>query len=376
MIDAADADLRTAVFASARRIVVKVGSRLIADSPAGSPATIADDLARLRADRGIEAAIVTSGAIALGVRALGLDSRPRDLPHLQAAAAVGQGRLLRSWEHALSAHRITGAQVLLTHDDLADRRRFLNARHALLALLDAGVIPVVNENDTVGIEEIRYGDNDLLAALVANLISADALIILTDVEGVLSSADNGTRIPVIHDADQVRSDMFAGPDPGGPGSGGMASKVKAAASAARHGVATCVVPGTRPHAVRDTLAGADIGTLFLPPADSRLTSRRHWIAYAQKPVGRLIIDEGARAAVAEGKNSLLAAGVLDVRGEFSRGDIVSLLDASENELARGVAAYSAADIRAIRGLHSADIETRLGYKYLNAVIHRDDLVVL
>lgn len=371
-----DAELRKEIFSSARRIVVKIGSRLIAESPAGTPATVADDIAKLARERDTQAVIVSSGAIALGVRNLGLDSRPHDLPRLQAAAAVGQGRLWRSWEHALSAHRLTSAQVLLTHDDLGHRRRFLNARHALLALLDCGAVPVVNENDTVGIEEIRYGDNDLLAALVANLISADALIILTDVEGVLSHPQGGTRIPLIRDADHVDGELFAGADPDGVGSGGMASKVKAARSAARHGVATCVVPGTRRHAIFETLAGDDIGTLFSPSAQSRLTSRKHWIAYAQKPAGKLIIDAGARAAVTEGKSSLLAAGVMEVIGKFDRGDIVSLEDTSGIELARGVSAYSAPDVHAIRGLHSADIETRLGYKYLNAVIHRDDLVVL
>src|SRR5688500_8684266 len=224
--------------------------------------------------------VVSSGAIALGRRVLGMDTRPRDLPTLQAAAAVGQTRLMQSWEQSFAVHRLITAQVLLTHDDLADRRRFLSARHALRAMLDRKVVPIINENDTVAVEEIRYGDNDLLAALVCNLISADALVVLTDVDGLHDAppSEGGRRIPLVRDIDIDPSWKVAAADPTGLSSGGMASKVQAARSAARHGVRTAVVAGRRPGVLQETLAGVDHGTLFVPSRE-RMSSRKHWIAY-------------------------------------------------------------------------------------------------
>jgi glutamate 5-kinase len=362
----------------ARRVVVKVGSRLVSDSPVGRPAAIADEVAELRRPGGgTEVVIVSSGAIALGRRVLGMEQRPRDLPTLQAAAAVGQTRLMQGWEHAFAVHGVHTAQVLLTHDDLSDRRRFLNARHALRAMLDARVVPIVNENDTVAVDEIRYGDNDLLAALVCNLIGADALVILTDVDGLHDAppARGGRRIPLVPDIDVDPTWQASSADPSGPGSGGMASKVQAARSAARHGVATAVVAGDRAHILRDTLAGSDVGTLFLPSRE-RMSSRKHWIAYGARPVGRLIVDEGAYRAVAGLKKSLLPAGIVEVEGSFDLGDIVALVTKQGLEFARGLAGYGAADLRRLKGLQSADIEATLGYKYLDEVIHRDDLVIL
>ena len=376
----------------ARRVVVKVGSRLLADSPLERPAAIAAEVAGLRA-AGLEILVVSSGAIALGRGVLGMVRRPRDLPTLQAAAAVGQTRLMQSWEQAFAAHGLHTAQVLLTHDDLGDRRRFLNARHALRAMLDAGVVPVINENDTVAVEEIRYGDNDLLAALVCNLVSADALVILTDVDGLHDAppSDGGRRVPLVPDIDLTSGTLTSGTptsgmnhgaewrtgsaDPSGPGSGGMASKVQAARSAARHGVATAVVPGARPQVLRDTLAGADLGTLFVPSRD-RMSSRKHWIAYGARPAGRVVVDEGAHRAVARQGRSLLPAGIADVQGAFDLGDIVSLVTIEGVEFARGLAGYAATDLRRLKGLQSSDIEATLGYKYLDEVIHRDDLVLL
>jgi glutamate 5-kinase len=359
----------------ARRVVIKVGSRLIAESPIGRPAAIADEVAALRSR--LSTVVVSSGAIALGCRVLGVTRRPRDLPGLQAAAAVGQTRLMQSWEQAFAVHDVHTAQVLLTHDDLSDRRRFLNARHALRAMLDAGVVPVINENDTVAVEEIRYGDNDLLAALVCNLISADALVILTDVDGLHDAppAEGGRRIPLVPDIDLDPGWKASGADPTGPGSGGMASKVQAARSAARHGVATVVVGGARPQILRDTLAGVDLGTLFLPSRD-RISSRKHWIAYGAKPHGRVVVDDGAHHAVARLGKSLLPAGIAVVEGAFDMGDIVSLVTKQGIEFARGLAGYGASDLRRLKGLQSSDIEATLGYKYLDEVIHRDDLVLL
>ncbi len=369
--------LRRETLASARRVVVKVGSSLLSESPAGRPAAIADEIATLRAERDLEIVVVSSGAIALGARVLGLTSRPTELPQLQAAAAVGQNHLMQNWEHAFGTHRIATGQVLLTHDDLGSRRRFLNARHALRALLDAGVIPVINENDTVGVEEIKYGDNDLLAALICNLTSADALVVLTDVAGLFDRDPRagGVRLPLVRDVDREAVAAASGADPRGVGSGGMASKVQAAKAAARHGVATAVVPGRHPHVLAETLRGDDIGTLFVPSSE-RISSRKHWIAYSRRPWGKVVVDDGARRAVVAEGRSLLPAGILEVIGEFDLGDIISLVDREKHEFARGLAGYSHQDVRRIRGLHSAEIEPRLGYKYLDAVIHRDDLVVL
>jgi len=365
-----------AALGRARRVVVKVGSRLIAESPVARPAAIADEVAELRR-RSVEVVVVSSGAIALGRRVLGMDTRPRDLPTLQAAAGVGQTRLMQSWEQSFAVHRLIAAQVLLTHDDLADRRRFLNARHALRAMLDHGVVPIINENDTVAVEEIRYGDNDLLAALVCNLVSADALVILTDVDGVHDAppADGGHRVPLVHDIDIDPAWKVAAADPSGVGSGGMASKVQSARSAARNGVRTVVVAGKRPDVLRDTLAGADIGTLFIPSRE-RMSSRKHWIAYGARPVGQLVVDDGAHRAVGDQGKSLLPVGIVEVNGAFEQGDIISLLTQQGREFARGLAGYSASDLRRLKGLQSADIEATLGYKYLDEVIHRDDLVLL
>lgn len=366
-------DASRQVLAQARRVVVKVGSRLLAESPAARPAVLADDMARLRNERGVQFIVVTSGAVALGSRMLGHATRPRELPALQAAAAVGQGKLLQHWEHAFAAHGVIIGQLLLTHDDIADRKRFLNGRHTLHALLEAGVVPVINENDSVAVEEIKYGDNDLLAALVCNLVSADVLIILTDVDGLHDAA--GVRIPVVHDVDREAAPVAQSSRADGVGSGGMASKVQAAKAAARSGVITVVAPGRRPSVIAETLAGRDLGTLFLPQA-SRMSSRKHWIAYGSKAVARIVVDDGARRALVEEGRSLLPAGIVRVEGEFDLGDVVTLATEQGGAFARGLAGYRAEDVRRIMGRHSTDVEAILGYKYLDAVMHRDDLVLL
>jgi glutamate 5-kinase len=362
--------------AQARRVVVKIGSRLIADSPAGRPAAIADQVVELRR-RDVEVLVVSSGAIALGVRRLRLPGRPHDLPALQAAAAVGQSRLMQHWEHAFAVHDLVIGQVLLTHDDLGDRRRFLSARLTLRALLDHGVVPIINENDTVATEEIKFGDNDQLAALVCNLISADALVILTDVEGVRDAA--GVRMPIVHDIEREAAPVATG-STSGVGSGGMASKVGSARIVTRTGIPAIVASGREPDVLPRVLAGADVGTLFVPGPDV-LSARKHWIAYGTKPAGRLLIDAGAARALREHGKSLLPAGVVAVEGDFDLGDTVSIAvsDGSagaESELARGLAAYPAVDLRKISGLQSSAIEARLGYKSIDEAIHRDDLVIL
>lgn len=361
---------------SAKRIVLKVGSSLLAASPAGQPAAIADEIAMLQ-DQGIETVIVSSGAIALGLPGLGLKKRPTDLPSLQAAAAIGQSRLLQNWEHAFAAHQLRIAQILLTHDDVSSRTRFLNARHALSALLAAGVVPIVNENDTVAIDEIRYGDNDQLAALVCNLISADALIIYTDVDG-LHDADprqGGVRIPLITDIEEQASPVASTSSASGLGSGGMASKVAAAKNAASFGVPTVVVPGARRGILLSTLTGQDVGTLFVPKPQS-ISSRKHWIGFGAKPAGELVVDAGAFDALHKTGGSLLPVGLVEVRGNFDRGALVSLVTAEKAEFARGLVSYGATELRKLCGCRSDEIGAKLGYKYLDEVVHRDDLVLL
>jgi glutamate 5-kinase len=355
---------------AAKRIVIKIGSRLLAESPASRPAAIADQVVELRR-RGVEVVIVSSGAIALGIKALRLAGRPHELPGLQAAAAVGQSRLMQHWEHAFAVHDLVIGQVLVTHDDLGDRRRFLSARLTLRALLDHGCVPIINENDTVATEEIKFGDNDQLAALVCNLVTADALVILTDVEGVRDAA--GVRMAIVRDIDREAVPV-AGGSTSGVGSGGMASKVGSARIVTRTGVPAVIAPGREPDVIVRALAGDDIGTLFVPLP--RMSSRKHWIAYGAKPVGALVVDDGAVRAVKDNGKSLLPAGIKRVDGEFDLGDTVSVVTAAGVELARGLVAYPSGELRKISGLQSSSIEATLGYKSIDEAIHRDDLVIL
>ncbi len=302
----------------ARRVVVKIGSRLLAEDPDARIGALAADAAAL-ARRGVSVAIVTSGAIALGVRQLGLAERPRTMPELQACAAVGQGHLMQRWERALAGQGLLSGQVLLTHDDVRDRRRYLNARHALGALWRMNVVPVINENDTVSVDEIRFGDNDRLAALVTSLVEAEVLVILTDVDGLYDRdpADGGRLVREVHDIDSQ-----ARPAAGGAGSsvgtGGMRSKVEAAAVAGRFGVVTLVSSGRRARPLASLLDGEDAGTVFWPNAD-RLAARKRWIAFALHPAGTLRIDDGARRALTDGKRSLLAVGRDGRGGDILRG---------------------------------------------------------
>jgi glutamate 5-kinase len=366
---------RNAHVARARRVVVKIGSRLLREAPEERPAAVAAELAALRA-AGRSFVVVSSGAIALGTHVLGLAHRPRELPGLQAAAAVGQGRLMQHWERAFAPHGIHVGQVLLTHEDVGDRSRFLSARHALFALLELGAIPIINENDTVATDEIKFGDNDRLAALVCNLVGADALVILTDVDGLHDAdpAAGGRRIALVRDVDSEAAPI-AGGTTGGIGTGGMASKVQSAKIAGRSGIPTVVAPGRRAGVIGSILAGEDVGTLFLP-SEARLASRKHWIAFAVRPSGAVVVDDGAREALVGKRKSLLPSGIREVRGRFAVGDPVSVIDVTGAEFARGLASYASEDVDRIRGKRSADIEPILGYKYLDEVIHRDDLVIL
>jgi glutamate 5-kinase len=367
------------ILVHARRLVIKVGSSLVTNQGHGldhaALAQWAEQIAELKR-RGRQVLLVSSGAVAEGMQRLGWRKRPRQLHELQAAAAVGQMGLVQAYESCFRTHGLHAAQILLTHEDLADRKRYLNARSTLRSLLELDTIPIINENDTVATEEIKFGDNDQLAALVCNLVSADALVILTDVEGVRDAA--GVRMPIVRDIDREAAPV-AGGSTSGVGSGGMASKVGSARIVTRTGVPAIVAPGREPDVIVRVLAGVDLGTLFVPAqkgGTGTLSSRKHWIAYGAKPEGRLVVDDGAVKALREGGKSLLPAGIKEVHGDFELGETVSVVTTGGSEIARGLVAYPAADLRRISGLQSAGIEARLGYKSIDEAIHRDDLVIL
>lgn len=360
--------------AAAHRLVIKIGSALLVDRE-GAPArewlaALADDVAALRSN-GKQVVIVSSGAIALGRRALGLQ-RSTILAEKQAAAAAGQARLMGAYEDAFARHNIPVAQALLTPDDTERRRRWLNARATLETLLDLGAAPIINENDTVATAEIRYGDNDRLAARAAQMISADVLVLLSDVDGLYESDPRkDANAPFIAEVTKITPaiDAMAG-DPGALGSGGMRTKIEAAKIATRAGCAVVITQGTALNPLRRLADGAR-ATWFLPSASPR-AAYKAWIAGSLAPQGVLVVDDGAAAAVRAGK-SLLAAGVSEVRGAFEKGDCVRILLGSGAEIARGLARYDAADAARIRGLKSAAIAETLGYDAGPALVHADDL---
>jgi glutamate 5-kinase len=371
------------MISAARRIVVKVGSALLVDAERGTAdlawlARLAEDAARLRG-QGKDILIVSSGAIALGRRRLGLTgAKPLDLEEKQASAAAGQSLLMRAWEEAFEPHGVGVAQVLLTRDDTEIRRRWLNARATVETLLRLGAIPIVNENDTVATEEIRYGDNDRLAARVAQMIGADLLVLLSDVDG-LYSADprldpSAAHIPVVAALTPEIESMAGGANAsGGVGTGGMATKLAAARIAHGAGCATLITLGRRGDIgpLQAIVKGAR-ATLFTPHA-TPAAAYKQWIAGSLSPQGALVVDAGAAAALKAGK-SLLSAGVRRVEGGFERGDAVLINDADGRSIAKGLAAYGATEAGLILGLKSDAIEAVLGYRGRPALVHRDDLV--
>ncbi len=372
---------RAEVQRRARRWVVKVGSALVSGDGSGLAGDMLDawtgQIARLAAG-GREIVVVSSGAVAVGMARLGWSERPRALNRLQAAAAVGQGGLAEAWESRMRRHGRHTAQVLLTHDDLADRRRYLNARSTLRTLLGLGVVPVVNENDTVAVEEIRFGDNDTLAALVANLVEADLLVILTDQAG-LHTADprSDPRAELVPEAEagDPALERMAGAGAGRLGRGGMLTKVRAAARAARSGTSTVIADGRLEGVLERLAAGEALGT-FLAARQGRLAARKQWLAGQLQVRGRLVLDAGAVEALRRHGRSLLPVGVRAVEGEFARGELVACVDPEGREVARGLVNYSAEEARRIAGLPSDRIEEVLGYVDEPELIHRDDLVLV
>ncbi|HZH03607.1 MAG TPA: glutamate 5-kinase [Myxococcaceae bacterium] len=364
----------------ARRVVVKVGTgALTAETGRFNRAhfeALCQDFSF--AANGRELVVVSSGAIALGVERLGYAQRPKDIPGKQACAAAGQSRLVQAYEEALGRDGRRVAQILLTHDDVQDRRRYLNAKHVMERLISEGVVPVVNENDTVSIDEIKFSDNDTLAGLVAALLEADLLVILSDVEGLFSA--DPRRDPtatMLSDVASLTPEVMAlaGTSETGLGVGGMWTKIRAARRVTELGIPCLITSGKIPGRLRQVLAGESVGTLFHPLVRSR-TARGAWIAHVLRPKGRLRVDDGARGAVVKGKRSLLPSGIRAVEGTFMQGDPVDLVDEQGQVFARGLAAYESGELRRIAGRQSSEIESVLGYRYLDEAVHRDDLAVL
>ncbi len=363
-----------------KRLVVKVGTSLLTPPEGHIYAPRFFDFAHQIAalmNEGHEVVLVASGAVGLGTQRMGLEKRPTSIPGKQAAAAVGQIDLCRRFGRAFAREdRIVG-QILLTHGGLADRERFLNARHTLQALLTDGVVPLINENDSVSTEELRFGDNDQLAALVVNTCSANLQILLTDIDGVFDKHPEEPDAERISEIEEVTPELLERTSSRGSlfGTGGMRSKLEAARNAAHFGVPTVIAGGHTPDVLPRILAGEDLGTLVQPSAN-QLSARKHWIAFSQKPRGALELDDGAVRALSERRASLLPAGVAGVSGRFGVGDLVSCLASSGEEVARGLIAYTSAEVDVIMGHGTGRISSLLGYSNGNAVIHRDDLIVL
>ncbi len=365
----------------ARRWVIKIGSSLLTNDGLGlNHAGIeswVDQMSQLRRE-GIEIVLVSSGAVAEGMIRLGWRVRPHAIHELQAAAAVGQMGLVQTYESRFQTHGMHTAQILLTHDDLSHRQRYLNARSTLRTLLGLGVVPVVNENDTVVTDEIRFGDNDTLAALVSNLIEADMLVILTDQAGMYDKDPRSNADAHLIDEAQAvdpRLDAMASGGAGTLGRGGMLTKVRAARLAARSGASTVIAPGREPEVLLRLRRGEGLGTL-LTAAEAPVTARKQWLAGHLQVRGRLVLDAGATRVLRESGRSLLPVGVREVQGTFHRGEMVACIDEQGREVARGLVNYAAEEARRIMGQPSDRIESLLGYVVEPELIHRDNLVLV
>ncbi len=372
-------DNKKAYFDNAKRIVVKIGSGVLtADNGlnVGVIKSVVRQISMLM-DRNIEFVLVSSGAMASGVKKIGLVNRPTDIPGRQAVAAVGQAGLILEYEKVFEKYNKKVAQILLTQDDLSNRKRYLNARNTIYTLLSWGVVPIINENDTVVIDEIKVGDNDNLAAMITLLMDADILINLTDIDGLYTNDprthSDAMLIPMVAKIDRS-IEKLAGHIPGALGTGGMLSKVKAAKKVTAAGIPMVIAKGERDDIISRLFKGQSLGTYFVPEKE-KLSSRKCWIAFTLTPKGRIIIDNGAKKAILERGKSLLPIGIFDVEGEFGIGACVEFFDGGNTKLGIGLVNYSAADIRKIKGLKSSQVEERLGYKPYDEVIHRDNLAI-
>jgi len=367
------------VITNAKRIVIKVGSSTLTGSAgheldSSAVESLVNIVAGLRA-RGAEVVLVSSGAIAAGLSPLGLKARPKDLATQQAVASVGQGRLIASYNKAFDGHGIIASQVLLTIDDVVRRSHYQNAQRTLFRLIQMGVVPIINENDSVGVSEIRFGDNDRLAALVSHLIGADLLVLVTDVDGLYDappSHEGAQRISIVPDVSRMVDIEIGGVGSSGVGSGGMVTKIEAARIATGAGVNMLL---TTLADLPQALIGADLGTIFKARTD-RKPSRLLWLAHASTPHGKLLLDKGATTAIKERGTSLLAAGVNGIEGDFIAGDTVELLSPTREVVARGLVAFDSSEIPAMLGKTTKQLAAELGPEYERELVHRDDLVLL
>lgn len=364
-----------------KRLVIKIGSNILTSENDGLDLdriqSITDDVSAAK-DAGYEVAIVSSGAVAAGMTKMGLKEKPKDIVLKQAAAAVGQSNLMWAYEKSFSTHGKKVAQVLLTRDDFADRKRYINSRNTLITLLSYEIIPIINENDTVATDEIRFGDNDHLASMVAGLIDAERLIILSDVDGLFS--DDPRRSPgasLIETVEKITPEIerMAGGSGSAVGTGGMFSKLLAAKRAVHHGITVNIINGRDKGAISSLLGGVRHGTEFRA-RKTRLSSRKGWIAYACRTKGSIIVDDGAARALLKGGKSLLPSGIVSLSGGFEAGDAVYCLDPAGKRIAKGLVNYSSLEIEKIKGKRTSEIEGILGYRYSDEVIHRDNLVLL
>jgi glutamate 5-kinase len=371
--------MRKELLKHVKRIVIKIGSGVVSDDTGLNLQRIAAlcaDVDTLRR-RGFEVVLVSSGAVAAGKGDLGIVGRPATIPLKQAAAAIGQSRLMRTYKDAFRPLGYTAAQILLTRDDLANRRRYLNARNTLMTLLEFGIVPVVNENDTVVVDEIRFGDNDNLSAMTTNLVEAHLLVIMSDVDGLFDRnphLDSTAQLLPLVERIDGSIEAAAGDSVTAVGTGGMASKIRAAKRATLYGVGVAIINGRVPGNLARLLAGDEIGTYFLP-ARNRMASRKHWIAFTKKPRGKLLLDDGAKRALVDAGKSLLPSGIRTIEGSFERGDAVRMCTLDGTSFARGVTNYSRAELDRIIGKKSSEIEGILGYKYNDEIVHRDNLVL-
>jgi len=371
--------VRKRLLAKAKRSVIKVGSAVITSSDGLNMeviGAIASDICGLLEERR-EVILVSSGAIASGLRRMGLTKKPESTSQKQALAAIGQSLLMKAYEEAFGLYGRKVAQVLLTRDDLSNRKRYLNARNTLLTLLAWKIVPVINENDTVSIDEIKFGDNDNLSAMVTNLTDADLLLSLTSTDGLYDKDPNlhkdACLIAIVKGADKDVL-QFAG-TAGRMGTGGMAAKVMAARKVALAGVPTVIANGTASGMIKRVFEGMETGTLFVPN-ETALCGRKHWIAFTKSPRGDVMIDRGAAIAVVEKGKSLLPSGIIEVKGRFSQGDSVNVLGPDGKAIAMGMVNYHSGEIRKIAGARSSEIESRLGFRHDDEVIHRDNLVLM
>ncbi|MBI2336800.1 MAG: glutamate 5-kinase [Deltaproteobacteria bacterium] len=366
-----------------KRIVIKIGSSLLTDAQGKIKSAhfkrIVKQVAAL-VEKKYQIVLVSSGAIAAGLDLLGLKKVPVQIHQKQAIAAAGQITMMREYEKAFAKHQIKVAQILLDRDDLADRYRFLNARHTITQLLKYQLIPIINENDTVSVEEIKFGDNDNLSALVTNLVEADLLVILTDIDGLYTSDPRvdakASRISVLEELSETAFSYASGTLRVGS-TGGMQTKLEAAVKACHFGVPTVIASGNDPEVLHKILLKEDVGTLILPKAGAdRVAARKHWIAYMGSVAGTLVVDEGAKLVLLKQGKSLLPSGIKAITGNFQIGDCVEITVAGEGPFARGLTSYSSEEVAKLKGCKTSEIQNCLGYKYSDEIIHRDDLVLL